>query len=241
MRDETSKRFVAMQEELRAKGLWTDLHDENLGNHICNADEVGGGEKGKRKKVYAMKKQNAWRNLQVGHDHNPFHATTMLLTFGNGVISNAVGIIHSAPGTSNPRPNPAHKEYLHPDWWQRTTTSGSMTRKTFESWCRYIVHYFGERGRCKKDDPIILMLDGHTSRWTHAGLMHLNENHIYPFCVASHTSAWAQANDCGINAKYKKYYGKAKKAWRLAYPFMAFTRAHFNQAQVQAICKLYGH
>ncbi len=243
VRDECFQRFIAMLDSLRRDGRWTNEHDCNLGNHIANADEIGGNELGFRKKVFApkqtktkaKKQKKRWRSVQVGDDHNPFHATTMLLTFGNGVVSNAVGVLHSAPGTSNPKPNREHKTGLHPDWFQATTTNGSMTRKTFEMWCKYLVRYFSQKGRCCKHNPIILMLDGHTSRWTHAGLQHLNDNCIYPFCIASHTSAWCQPNDCGINSIYKKEYGKAKKRWRLQHPFMPFTRSSWNKVQLEAL------
>ncbi len=245
VRDQCYLRFMTMIEELQSKGLLTDAHLANLGRHICNADEVGGFGfcAGKRQKVYSTKasgilKNKRWRNVQIGHDHNPFHVSQMLLTFGDGTISNAVGIIHSCPGSTKPRLQPDHKKGLHPDWWQITTTSGSMTRFAFEKWCRYIVHYFCNRGRCRKDDPIILLLDGHTSRWTHSGLLHLNNNFIYPFCIASHTSAWAQANDCGLNSKWKKFYSATKKKWRLTHTFMTFRRKHFNTCATEAMASM---
>ena len=203
-----------------------------------NADEVGGHEKGKRKKVFAPNSKNtgAWRNVQVGEDHNPFHASKMLLTFGNGTISNACGIIHSG-GNKNSQV-PVHMQGLNREWFQATTPNGSMTKVAFVEWCKYIVEYFSGQGRCRVDDPIILLIDGHASRWTHEGLKHLNDNCIYPFCIASHTSAWAQANDCGINAKDKKYYGKEKKLWRVSHPFMPFTVKEFNICQSLAMAKM---
>ena len=142
VRDITFAKFEAMLKDLREKGLITDeqLKPENFGNHICNADEVGGRESGKRKKVYKTRrkkpskkrkrcksKKKNWRNIQVGDDHNPFHVSKMLLSFGNGKVSNAIGVLHSAPGSKNPRQNDEHKKGLHPDWWQATTKNGSMT------------------------------------------------------------------------------------------------------------------
>ena len=46
-------------------------------------------------------------------DHNPFHASKMLLTFGDGTIGNTCDIIHSG---SNANVQPQHKEGLHRDW-----------------------------------------------------------------------------------------------------------------------------
>ena len=52
VRDITFAKFEAMLKDLREKGLFTDeqLKPENFGDHICNADEVGGSMSGKRKK-----------------------------------------------------------------------------------------------------------------------------------------------------------------------------------------------
>ena len=249
VRDACYAKFTAMLASLVADGRLTqDQIDNHLGDMIMNADEIGGNEKGKRKPVYApaKKKQrrrsndkkNKWRNVVVGHDNNPFHVSTMLLTFGNGVVSNAVGILHSSPGNPNPRSIPEHKEGLHPEWFQYTTTNGSMTRASFEAWCRYIVEYFTAKGKCTREHPLILLIDGHTSRWTHAGLMHLNDNCIYPFCIASHTSAWAQANDCGINAKDKSYFGVQKRRWCTEHPFFPFSRKQWNECKRQSLAKL---
>jgi hypothetical protein len=38
--------------------------------------------------------------------------------------------------------------------------------------------------------PVILLLDGHASRWTVQALQLLMENNVYPFFIASHTSIW---------------------------------------------------
>ena len=52
IRDAIYANFGKMLDDLKSRGLMTDeqLKDENFGNHICNADEVGGRETGKRKK-----------------------------------------------------------------------------------------------------------------------------------------------------------------------------------------------
>lgn len=180
VRDKVFENFNRMLENLKKQGLITEDHMKNFGNHIANADEVGGKESGKRKKVYrptknskkkrgktqrAKEENTNWRNVQIGNDHNPFHASEMFLSFGNGKFSNRVMLLHSSPGSKNPRPCDTHKENLHPDWCQRTTTNGSMTRATFEEWCEYLVKGLAQdHGYCVKDNPLILLLDGHTSR-----------------------------------------------------------------------------
>lgn len=88
--------------------------------------------------------------------------------------------------------------------------------------------------------PLIILLDGHTSRWSYKGLMTLIAAGIFPFFIGSHTSAWDQPNDCGINALYKAEYGKAVQVWRSAHPFMTYDRVAFNWCCNRAIlqCKL---
>ena len=191
VRDSYNTKFMIMLTDLMFDGRITqDQIDNKLGNIIMNADEIGGNEKGTHKPAYGPKKKrwrganvdaNKCRNVVTGHDNNPFHVSTMLITFGNGVISNTVGILHSSPGNPNPRTVPDHKVGLHPEWFQYTTTNGSMTRTSLEVWCRCIVEYFKGKGKCTQENPLILLIDGHTSRWTHVGLKHLNDNCINPF------------------------------------------------------------
>ena len=58
---------------------------------------------------------------------------------------------------------------------------------------------------------------------------------IYPFFIASHTSAWAQPNDCGLNALYKSKFFAAVKRWRRDNPFAPYDRSAFNECVVEAI------
>ena len=39
-----------------------------------------------------------------------------------------------------------------------------MTRESFEVWCEYLVCQLKKTGYCKKENPLILLLDGHQSR-----------------------------------------------------------------------------
>lgn len=118
IRDAIFANFVKMIDDLKRRGAINDEHlkEENWDNHVCNADEVGGREAGKRKKVYRGRKKHkdeaaqksdevekVYRNVHIGDDHNPFHASKMFLTFGNGIFSNVVFVLHSSPGSKNPR------------------------------------------------------------------------------------------------------------------------------------------
>ena len=93
-------------------------------------------------------------------------------------------------------------------------------------------------GYGKDGIPIILLLDAYTSRWSYKGLMTLIEGGIYPYFIGSHTSAWHQPNDCGLNAMYKACYGKAVQKWRGYHPFKQFDRIAFNWCCSDAILQV---
>jgi hypothetical protein len=78
-----------------------------------------------------------------------------------------------------------------------TTHSGSMTQEAFYL---YVTHFL--EARPKDSGPIILLLDGHGSRWSVPALRKLIANNVYPFIFASHTSIWAQPNDAGVNKRF---------------------------------------
>ena len=70
---------------------------------MANADEVGGDERGKRKKVYRGAKNTAWRTTTRDGDHNPFHVTLMLVSLACGKLFQGISLIHSAPGSKTAR------------------------------------------------------------------------------------------------------------------------------------------
>ncbi len=68
--------------------------------------------------------------------------------------------------------------------------------------------------------------------------MTLIEGGIYPYFLGSHTSAWDQPNDVGLNAMYKAEYGKAVQTWRGDNPVMPFDRVAFNWCCARAIMQV---
>lgn len=147
-------------------------------------------------------------------------------------------LIHSAPGAkkgSTSRMISSLYEHLPGDWAVKRTDSGSMNRETFLDWAKYFVKVMEEDGYGKcHGHPMVLLLDGHTSRWDYVALRYLIDHGFFPFFIASHTSAWHQPNDCGLNATYKAKYKAAVKQWRLKNPYATFDRVAFNQCCVQA-------
>jgi hypothetical protein len=100
-----------------------------------------------------------------------------------------------------PEPNRVTQRFLNgmedPEAIICTTHSGSMTQETFTY---YTDHFIGALP--ENHGPVILLLDGHGSRWNVPALEKLMENEVYPFFIASHTSVWAQPNNCGVNKRF---------------------------------------
>ena len=147
-----------------------------------------------------------------------------------GVLANAVYLIHSSPGAKNPRMCERLYEYIPGSWAVRRSESGSMTKDLFNDWAAYFAKSMKGMGYGREfNNPLILLIDGHSSRWTYQGLKTLMDAGIFPFFIASHTSAWHQPNDVGLNICYKSRYCKAVKRWLLASPYSTFDRVSFNQ------------
>ena len=205
VRDAVFKLFNSFMDRLVEDGKFTQSQRENLDQHLCNADEVGGDEKGKGKsKVYKGRQRNAaWRTVDLSGDHNPFHVTMMLVSMAVGKIAKAVQLIHSAPGATKGKPLRLVEElYDHlPGHWslKRTSTgayclfdqshsptstsshtftyipshvcTGSMTLELFDDWATYFVSRMESEGfGAKHNHPLVLLIDGHSSHWSHQGL-----------------------------------------------------------------------
>lgn len=198
VRDAVFKKFKIFLKTLVDEGKFTQDQVDNLQKHLANCDEVGGDERGKSKKrVYACNNAAAgsWRATDTAGDHEPFHVTLMLTSLAIGIIASAVQVIHSCPGVVNPRMSSELYDGLPGHWSCCRTSSGSQTRETFEDWTAYFVRTMTKKGwGTQNNKPMILLIDGHTSRWTYDGLQTLINAGIYPFFIASHTSAWHQPN-----------------------------------------------
>ena len=93
------------------------------------------------------------------------------------------------------------------------TTSGSMTKDRFPAFCAHFVKHL-PAGQGKGGEPVILVFDGHSSRWNLDGLQFLREHNVHCLCIPGHTSIWAQPNDCGPNSSFKSMLGEAIAEWR---------------------------
>jgi hypothetical protein len=96
-----------------------------------------------------------------------------------------------------------------PEVLVRTSKSGSMTQEIFYDYCKHFVASLPD-----DHQPVILFLDGHASRWNTQALKYLYENKVFVFFFASHTSIWAQPNDCGLNKRVHWAIEQACKQYR---------------------------
>jgi len=100
---------------------------------------------------------------------------------------------------ARPKPNDADKAHLPLEEGVKladgstlrvsvaATPSGSMTLECFEA--DFIDHLLNkclgpDQGKGKL--PVFLILDGHASRWTVAGLQRLRENNVHLLCTHNH-------------------------------------------------------
>ena len=115
-----------------------------------------------------------------------------------------------------------------------------MTKELFPAWCRHFVTNL-PKGMGKGGKAVILIFDGHASRWNYDGLKYLLENSVFCLCLPGHTSIWAQPNDCGPNSSLKSRLGDSVARFRSSHRgipgcerLMRFTRPDFNQIFVEA-------
>jgi hypothetical protein len=99
---------------------------------------------------------------------------------------------------TNPELASRFKEKINdPEIVVASTHSGSMTQEMFFLFSEHFIKSLPENS-----GPVILLLDGHGSRWSVPALQLLMAHNIYPFIIASHTSIWAQPNDAGVNKRF---------------------------------------
>jgi hypothetical protein len=80
-----------------------------------------------------------------------------------------------------------------------STPNGSMKQDTMLPFAKHFVANLS-----KHRDPlegIILLMDGHSSRWDLPALHYFYKNNVFPFFLPSHTSIWSQPNDNGPNKR----------------------------------------
>ena len=216
-------------------------------------DEVGSDtNKGRKKKIAGTDSMHdGFRHVYeiTDGDNNPFHVTNCLTTCAHGTTPIPPYLGHSSPSTKSKTDAPKitaqylsglyaidedGKRYSPSKIGLFVTKSGSMTKERFPSFCRHFVKNLPV-GQGKGGEPVILVFDGHASRWSFEGIKYLLDNNVYCLCIPGHTSIWAQPNDGGVNASWKSWLGDAIAEWRATHrpllgseKAMKMTRGDFN-------------
>ena len=134
-------------------------------------------------------------------------------------------------------------------------TTGSMDLENFSKFANYFVSNlpegYGAGGKC-----VILILDGHSSRWDPVALHLFKANNVHVWVIASHTSAWGQVyllaccccccffshpllllvlqvGDNGPIYSFKAIYDRLARQWRYQNHGFKMLRHHFNELFVQ--------
>eukprot|EP00966_Prymnesium_polylepis_P292913 6765389-Prymnesium_polylepis.1 len=195
-------------------------------------DEIGSDSNKNRKKKVAHKDamhDGLKRNCDdTDGDNNPFHVTICMTTCADGstpippYIGHANANSKSKTGTCKIRRRYT-RGIVHgsdADGWHNPTgagvfvsKSGFMTKERFPGFCHHFVTNL-PTGQGKGGEPVILVFDGHASRWNYKVLKYLLENNVYCLYLPGHTSIWAQPNDGGPNASLKSCLANNISAWR---------------------------
>lgn len=217
---------------VNASWIW-DSFAAIPGDNKANMDEIGSNTNKGRKKVAAhvdSMRQDSGKHVysETDGDNNPFHTTVCLTSWGNGRLYTPPMLGHSNPNVKDGmRPKLTQKlldgivssdaetgRRVNPSGIRVfVTKSGSMTRDRFPTFCQHFVDNLPE-GKGKGGEPVVLVFDGHASRWSFAGLKLLLDNNVYCLCLPGHTSIWAQPMDCGPNASWKSALADVVEAWR---------------------------
>ena len=174
----------------------------------------------RRKKISKPLGKMRVSDICDGDRSGSFHASVGVVTRATGQMM-PPAVIHSGAASD------AKIKNLPDQWACLVTKNGSMTLESFKNFCEWWPSSLPDEFGVGKL-PAILVVDGHSSRWTYEGLQYLRSKNIYPFCLASHTTAWGQPNDCGVNSSLKAAYGKVCKQWRLKNLGMRMSVEDFN-------------
>ena len=109
----------------------------------------------------------------------------------------------------------------------RTSAAGSMMQRTFYDYC---IHFIARipKNQGKNGEPVILFLDGHSSRWDVSSLLFLLDNNVFPFILPSHTSIWTQPNDNGVNLRWLKCIEKSVSSLWMRWNGISTSPGYFN-------------
>ena len=247
VRDEHFQGFLNFLDRLQSEGYLSDEQRDELFKYLCCYDELGFDPDGKsrkrtvslkrkRKKKRGKKAMKLWRQqveLTTREGANSaFHITCGLFCWANQGQGHETKpfMVHAGGGL---RWDHVHGLEGFP---VVVSTNGSVDLNNFPMMAQHFIDNLPE-GFGKGGKPTILIMDGHSSRWSPVALKMLKENNVHVWVIASHSSAWGQVGDVGPNSKLKKWYNHFVRIWRRAHRKYTMRKHHFNKIFVQAYNK----
>lgn len=116
-----------------------------------------------------------------------------------------------------------------------THPSGWIQLPIFTEWLLHFVKFV----KATKDDPVVLILDGHYSHTRNISVIDVGrENGVIIVCLPPHSTHKLQPLDVAFMAPFKKFYSNEIENWLDAHPFRALTvyqvGALFGRAYMRA-------
>ncbi|KAJ0177675.1 hypothetical protein K1T71_006548 [Dendrolimus kikuchii] len=103
---------------------------------------------------------------------------------------------------------------------------GYVTPKLFVEW----LHHFKDHVHASELDPVLLILDNHSSHISLEGVKYAQEHHIVILTIPSHSSHKLQPLDIAIHSHLKNKYAEECAKWISQHP-----GRHITQFQVASI------
>jgi hypothetical protein len=103
---------------------------------------------------------------------------------------------------------------------QQVSDSGFINTELFEEW---LIH-FKKTVPSGEDNPILLILDNHTSHISINELKYCRENHIHLLSLPPHTSRKLQPLDVDVYSSLKQAYSQEADTWQVNHPGRAITQ-----------------
>lgn len=111
---------------------------------------------------------------------------------------------------------------------------GWMTTEIFKGWLQHFLRYT----KASKENPVLLLLDGHGSHKGLEGLSFAKENGIIIFCFPAHCSHHVQPLDVGFFKPLHTYYDREIELWLRQNPGKVMTQFKianlFNKAYLKS-------
>lgn len=194
---------------------------------IFGADEMG-IELSSRKLNFLTKKG---KRITLAADKDFPHTTVMFCHSMGGASFPAFVIMQS------PKENNEIRDLLKIGLPLATNSSGWMTEPMFALWCLFFscqLSQYKFNNRIGPNEPVLLILDGHTSRSNVLGLEILKQSRVEVITLMSHTSHVSQMFDVQLASSVKLEFSKSYKGY-----LTKFSTLQTSNIQKQRLAMMY--